>query len=65
MYTYIRTYIYTYTLVTFSAEIVIFGRCILRFLEFHKVPLFAAVSLFHGNRETLFSHKINLKLFQK
>ena len=30
-----------------------------------QVTLFAAVSLFRGNRETIFSHKINLKLFQK
>ena len=49
MYTYIRRYTYTYTLVTFSAE----------------VTLFAVVSLFRGNREIIFSHKIHLKLFQK
>ena len=79
IYTYKYTYLYTcrldcnhiyvhtltYTVVTFSAEIVIFGRCILRFPEFHKVPLFAAVLLFEDNRKTIFSHKINLKLFQK
>ena len=45
MYTYISTYTYTYTLVTFYAEIVIFGRCVLRFPEFRKVTLF--VQLFH------------------
>ena len=65
MYTRIRAYTYTYTLVTFSAEAVIFGKCILRFPEFHKVTLFAAVSLFRDNRETISSHKIHLKLFQK
>ena len=65
MYTYIRRYTYTYTLVTFSSEIVIFGRCILQLPEFHEVTLFAAVSLFRDNRETIFSHKIHLKLFQK
>ena len=65
MCTYIRTYTYTFTLVTFSAEIVIFRRCILQFPDFPKVRLFAAVSLFHDNRKTIFSHKINLKLFQK
>ena len=65
MYTYIRTYTYTYTLVTFSAEIAILGRCILLFPVFHKVTLFAAVSLFRDYRETIFSHKIHLKLFQK
>ena len=66
MYTYLlHTYTYTYTLVTFSAEIVIFERCIFRFPKFHKVPLFAAVSLFPNNRDTIFSHKIHLKLFQK
>ena len=65
MYTYLHTYTYTYTLVTFSAEIVIFERCILRFPEFHKVPLFAAVSLLPDNHDTIFSHKIHLKLFQK
>ena len=63
MYTYISTY--TYTLVTFYAEIVIFGRCVLRFPEFRKVTLFAAVSLFRDNRETIFSDKTHLKLFQK
>ena len=63
MYTYIHTYKYTYTLVTFSAEIVISERCNFRFPEFHKVRLFAAVSLFHDNRDTIFSHKIHLKLF--
>ena len=65
MYTYIRTYTYTYTLVTFSAEIVLFRRWILRFPEFHNVTLFTAVSLFRDNRETIFSHKIHLNLFQK
>ena len=65
MYTYMSTYTYTYTLVTFYAEIVIFGRCVLRFPEFRKVTLFAAVSLFRDNRETISSHKIHLKLFQK
>ena len=65
MHTDIHTYTYAYTLVNFSAEIVIFGRCNLRFPEFHRVPLFAAVSLFPDNRDTIFSHKIGPKLFQK
>ena len=57
----IHIYIYTYTyiLITLSAEIVIFERCILQFSEFHKVPLFAAVSLFHDNRDAIFSHRIH------
>ena len=59
----LHKYTYTYTLVTFSAEIVIFERCILLFPEFHKAPLFIAVSLFPDNRDTIFSHKIHLKLF--
>ena len=46
LYIYKYTHTYLYTLVSFSAEIVIFRRSILRFPEFHKVPLFAAVSLF-------------------
>ena len=65
MYTYIRAYTYTNTLVTFSAEAVIFGKCIWWFPEFHKVTLFAAISLFRDNCETIYSPKIHLKLFQK
>ena len=60
MYRYIRTYTYTYTLVIFSVEIVIFFQ-----QKFHTVLLFETISLFHDNRKTIFSHKINLKLFQK
>ena len=65
MYTYLYSYTYTCTLLNFSVEIVIVERYILRFPEFHKVPLFAAVSLFPDNRDTIFSHKVHLKLFQK
>ena len=64
-YTCTRIYVHTLTHINFSTEIVIFGRCNLRFPEFHRVPLFAAVSLFPGNRDTIFSHKIDPKLFQK
>ena len=56
IYKYTCTYTYTFTLVTFSAEIVIFRRCILQFPEFPKVRLFAALSLFHDNLKTIFSH---------
>ena len=43
MYTYIRNYIYTYTLVIFSAEIVIFSIENSQW-KFHTVLLFTAVS---------------------
>ena len=37
----------------------------MRLPEFHEVTLFTVVSLCRDNRETMFSHKIYLKLFQK
>ena len=39
-------------------KIVIFERSILRFSEFHKVPLFAAVLLSPDNRDKIFSQKL-------
>ena len=64
MYIYIRTYTYSYTLPTFSAEIVIFERFILPFPEFYKVHLCVLFTI-SQQQDTIFSHKIHLKLFQK
>ena len=52
---YIYIYIYIHIRKFFCKnKIVIFERCISRFPEFHKVPLFAAVSRSPDIRDTIF-----------
>ena len=68
MYKYTYTYIHIHIHIRkffCKNKIVIFERCILRFPEFQKVPLFAAVSLSPDNRDTIFSQKLTKNLFQK